>query len=322
MPVSLISLVDDDRQWFKARLGFEPPQTEMNMSVCSHAILQDEFLEIEAMAEDPRTADNPLHTDGPQVQFYAGANLIAPNGMPIGTLCVLDDKPRKLSAFQRKALKTLSRQVMTQLELRKKIAEEEALRSEMDHRVRNSLQTIASVLRVASRQIDDADALNVLGIVERRIGAVASLHSELMGREGKGSVDIHPYLDRVIALLKDVAPENITLSVQSLDAVLGARTASALGMIVSEFVANSIKHAFPDNRKGAVKISLTKPDAQNWVLLCEDNGIGRQESTETDEDGSAGLGKMLMSSAASQLNGQMEYETQINGTALSVHFSG
>lgn len=83
VPVSLISLVDSDRQWFKARVGFDPHETDLEQSVCSHAVLKDDLLEIEDMAADPRTADNPLHTSGLMVRFYAGANLVAPNGMPI-----------------------------------------------------------------------------------------------------------------------------------------------------------------------------------------------------------------------------------------------
>ncbi|HCQ58334.1 MAG TPA: histidine kinase, partial [Sulfitobacter sp.] len=130
-------------------MGFEPQETGLDQSVCSHAILDGGYTEISDMGADPRTADNPLYVGDPRVKFYAGANLVAPNGQPIGTLCVLDTKPRTLNDFQRQALQTLSRHVMMQLELRKKIRIEAALRAEMDHRVKNSFQTIASLLRMA-----------------------------------------------------------------------------------------------------------------------------------------------------------------------------
>lgn len=316
VPVSLISLVDHDRQWFKARVGFDPEETTLAESVCSHAILEGDFLEIQDMSADPRTANNPLHVAEDGVQFYAGMNLVAPNGLPIGTLCVLDNKPRQLSDFQRQALEVLARQVMTQLELRKRLLEEEALRSEMDHRVRNSLQTIASVMRVASRSIKDPEAVEVLELVERRLGAVASLHSELMGSEGKETVDTQPYLERVVQLLKDVAPDNIAIELDAVDAVVNARTASAIGMIVSEFVANSIKHAFPDGQDGMVSISLAKSTATGWTLMCQDDGVGKQDEVQAD----SGLGGMLMESAASQLDGHLEYETVQHGTVLRVSF--
>ena len=106
-PVSLISLVDEKRQWFKARVGFEPQETGLDQSVCSHAILDGGYTEISDMGADSRTVDNPLYVGDPRVKFYAGANLVAPNGQPIGTLCVLDTKPRTLNDFQRQALQTL-----------------------------------------------------------------------------------------------------------------------------------------------------------------------------------------------------------------------
>lgn len=334
VPVSLISLVDDDRQWFKARIGFEPSETTLEQSVCAHAVLEESFLEIPDMSADARTSDNPLHTDGPQVNFYAGANLIAPNGLPIGTLCVLDTKPRALSDFQRQALKTLSRQVMTQLELRKRLRAEEALRNEIDHRVKNSLQTIASITRVATRAVNDPKAVEVLDLVVRRIGAVASLHTELMGREGQGIVEAKTYLERVGQLLRDVSPDNVEVIVTSVDDTLDARKASAIGMIVSEFLANSIKHAFPDGQAGKVHISLTKTGYQDWTLDCSDTGVGRAVSGDASAapavsgdaalNGQAalhtGLGEMLMASAATQLDGQLVQDSGPSGTTLKVQF--
>ncbi|WP_083225521.1 histidine kinase dimerization/phosphoacceptor domain -containing protein [Neptunicoccus sediminis] len=321
VPVSLISLVDDNRQWFKSRKGFGPEETPLDQSVCAHAILESSFLEVEDMASDPRTADNPLHTGDPRVNFYAGANLVAPNGMPIGTLCVLDTKPRKLTDFQRQALQTLSRQVVTQLELRKRLNTETALRSEMDHRVKNSLQTIASITRVASRKITDPQSLDVLRLIERRIGAVASLHTELMGQEGRSSVEARGYLERVAALLKDVSPDHVTVKVQSVETHLDAQKASAIGMIASEFLANSIKHAFPDNRSGQVDVILERIDETHLKLTCRDDGIGRNTSPSV-ETRDTGLGEMLMSAAAAQLGSRVSETSNLGGTKLCVKFTG
>ncbi|MFG6589561.1 histidine kinase dimerization/phosphoacceptor domain -containing protein [Sulfitobacter sp. 1A12157] len=252
-PVSLISLVDENRQWFKARVGFEPHETTLDQSVCSHAILDEGYTEIADMGADPRTSDNPLHVGDPRVKFYAGANLVAPNGQPIGTLCVLDTKPRTLTDFQRQALQTLSRHVMMQLELRKKIRIEAALRAEMDHRVKNSFQTIASLLRMATRKVQDPDARDVLALVERRFGAVASLHSELMGQGGRSKVQTKSYLEQLNKLLSAGAPDHVAIFCEAAPGELQAAQASALGMIVSEFVANSIKHAFAGDRAGEIK---------------------------------------------------------------------
>lgn len=118
-PISLISLVDDGRQWFKSEIGVGVRETAMDSSICAHAILEHSFLEVEDVTQDSRFARNPLVTGDPHVRFYAGALLRTPDGLPLGTVCVLDDKPRVLTPEQRDVLAALARQVMSQMELRR-----------------------------------------------------------------------------------------------------------------------------------------------------------------------------------------------------------
>ncbi|KQT54064.1 PAS domain S-box protein [Methylobacterium sp. Leaf456] len=119
MPVSLISLLDDDRQWFKAETGFGRSETPLSESICAYTAQQGEVFEIEDLTKDPRTADNPLVTGGPQVRFYAGVPLETADGVALGALCVLDTKPNRLTPAQAFVLRTLAHQVITNLELRK-----------------------------------------------------------------------------------------------------------------------------------------------------------------------------------------------------------
>ncbi|MEP6922537.1 MAG: GAF domain-containing protein [bacterium] len=121
-PIAVISIIDHDRQWFKARVGLGPRETSRDCAFCAHAILQNAPMVVPDALADERFAENPMVTAEPYIRFYAGAPLITPEGFKLGTLCVIDRLPRTLSAEQLTVLHMLSKQVMAQLDLRRELA--------------------------------------------------------------------------------------------------------------------------------------------------------------------------------------------------------
>jgi PAS domain S-box-containing protein len=122
-PIALVSLVDRDRQWFKSKIGITEEQTSRDASFCAHALLKTDVMVVPDTFEDKRFRENMLVTGAPHIRFYAGAPLITENGHALGTLCVMDRVPRSLTDAQKDALRSLSRLVVAQMELRRSVSD-------------------------------------------------------------------------------------------------------------------------------------------------------------------------------------------------------
>ena len=121
-PIALITLLDDQRQWFKSRIGLERSEIPREAALCNHAIMRpQDILVVNDAAQDERFVDSPLVTAEPKLRFYAGVPLVTSNGEALGTICVFDTKPRGITQDQLDALQVLSREVMGQFELRRSI---------------------------------------------------------------------------------------------------------------------------------------------------------------------------------------------------------
>ncbi len=143
-PISLITLLDKDRQWFKAKRGLEDNSTSRDVAFCSHAILQEEVFIVEDATKDERFAGNPFVTEDNGVRFYAGAPVISPTGYKMGTICIIDRQPKTLSADEARALLLISRQVTKLIELRKKNM---IIRQRAEDIINLKTKTITNVMR-------------------------------------------------------------------------------------------------------------------------------------------------------------------------------
>jgi two-component sensor histidine kinase len=190
-PIALISLIDERRQWFKAEVGLGLRETPLDRSICLSAMLRPGLTVVPDLTDDPCFARNALVTGEPYLRFYAGAVLRTPDGVPLGALCVLDHVARDLTEEQASTLTLLSRQVQSQLELRRSVAERDErleagrrveqrqslLVRELHHRVKNTLATVQALVGATGRSTDSFDEF--YRSFSSRIASLAKTHNLL-----------------------------------------------------------------------------------------------------------------------------------------------
>jgi two-component sensor histidine kinase len=339
-PVSLISLVDSDRQWFKAKAGVDLSETPLELSVCAHGILQPELLEISDLTKDFRTIDNPLVKGAPHARFYAGAALTDDDGMPIGMLCVLDFKPRKLTEMQRDLLQVMARIVMRLMEARRLLkaermahdqvqeilqkanallAHNDILRREIDHRVKNSLAQVVGYLRVQERSFrDEPRVAGPLADARNRVLTVVNVHDHLHRSVEDDHAQVAQFLTDLCDAISQNRPAHVAPVVVEADAThLPSEKLMPLGLAVNELVSNALKHAFPQTQEGIVRVTFHSGGGQG-ILKVTDNGVGL--SPEFDAAASKGLGLKVLNGLAQQLGGRLDQERGTGGASFSIAF--
>ncbi len=157
-PISLVSLIDKNRQWFKAAHGLGARETARELAFCDHAIHGEHPFIVSNALEDPRFADNPLVIDGPEIRFYAGVPLKNKDGFPLGTLCVIDQSPRELNADQIRALEILANQTVQLMEQRLYFLQQKSAMQELErqHNILNKIHHFnLRMLRLLGDEFED-----------------------------------------------------------------------------------------------------------------------------------------------------------------------
>ncbi len=169
-PIAVVSLIDEGRQWFKSEVGLGVRQTPIATSICAHAILQPQLLEVPDTTLDSRFSTNPLVIGPPFLRFYAGAPLRTPDGHQLGTVCVLDHRPRRLDSEQRDALLALARQTMALMELRRALSRADAIENNLrrlmataGHDLRQPLHAIGLILELVGKKTSDPSVARQIG---------------------------------------------------------------------------------------------------------------------------------------------------------------
>ena len=312
-PIAVVNFVLAERQWFKAEVGLGVRETPLDVSICRHVLLSPGLTVIPDLRDDPRLAGNPLLAGDTGLRFYAGYLLATPDGVPLGTLCVLDRRPRPtgLEDPQAFALATLARQLSSQLELRRLVREQqrlieqqELLFQELNHRVGNSLQLVASVLTLQSARPSTGDVASLLREARQRVLTVAALHRQLCGSRIVGEVELGAYLREVIESLAQSASLDATFAAAA-PVRLPTERAVAIAMIVNELLTNAAKHARSDGPK--VRVAVEATPGGGCAVLVEDDGPGLPAGFEPSR--SPGLGMRIIHGLAAQLQGRMAWRS-------------
>jgi signal transduction histidine kinase len=285
VPISVVNLIDAERQWFKSEVGLGVNELPLDASICAHAILRPGLTEIPDTLEDERFTCNPLVIGDPGLRFYAGALLETQDGLPIGTLCVLDFKPKKLSESQKRALQTLARQVMTQLELRKALigmSRAMGYRAQLmaiaGHDLRQPLQVATMSLAALEISTTDASQLKVIGRANRALKTLGDDLQHLALSSRLGDDDVITMDDVDVKALVAAAVENWSLHAQQKKIELKVARCAAIvrsnGPMLATVLGNLIGNAIKYTDQGKVVIGCRRLRDGDVIITVCDSGRG------------------------------------------------
>lgn len=307
VPIALVSLVDAERQWFKAKVGLDAKETSRDLAFCAHAVLHKQPMVIENALEDERFCDNPLVTGEPGIRFYAGVPLVTPDGHGVGTLCAIDTQSRTLSDWQLQLLQALASHVVHLLELRIRYRDSVRLANELseskqqvlkmaqhnrrflanlNHELRTPLNAIVGfsgrlVRRLEREQVPDyvTEGINAIqkasGHLSHLIDDVLDLSKLDAGkmRRMEAPFALYDLLNDVILLNQERANKHtisLALNLQTSlpDTVYG--DARKIGQVLMNVVSNAVKYT-PAGKTIAINVAYSEPELKVEV---QDEGVG------------------------------------------------
>lgn len=345
VPVCLISLVDKDRQWFKSRFGLDASETPRDLAFCAHAIHSSELFEVKDARKDLRFSDNPLVTGYPHVVFYAGQPLEPQDGVRIGTLCVIDRKPRKLSVTQKKALSVMSRQVLMQLKLRRMLLEKSESESaankaanekskflaQMSHEIRTPMGGIIGMAELLSDEITEPKALKMARTIKtcteslmemlNGILDLSKIESKKIVPESK-DVNLKDLISGTLYLFEFKAESKGILLTGNYDQKLPEKILSdevKLTQVLNNLIGNAIKFT----EKGSVSVHV-RVNKKFIDFSVKDTGIGissknlkkifgsyiQADETVSRRFGGTGLGLAIAKGIVEAMGGQIDVESK------------
>lgn len=356
-PIALVSLIDQKRQWFKAKLGIEANEFPREISFCGHTITSDSVVfEVSDATTDERFLDNPLVIESPYIRFYTGVPLINNNGFKVGTISVMDTQPRFLNEVQIYTLQTLARQVVKLLDqnlLNKQLEQQqEKLQQQMElqnrilsiiaHDVRNPIGAVKSIIELNAKKIlSQHDSIELMNMAGNQIDGTVELLNNLvdwgsMQMRGQGfekeKVHMRTLVSNMFKSFEIMASLKSNIMVNLVDEDLFLKSEiNAMRFILRNLISNANKYT----KEGVITVYAHKEDNQ-IMLSVSDTGVGMteeiqsklfdgehyQSTTGTSNEKGSGLGLILTKDFIQILGGTIKVESVLDkGTSVYLYFN-
>ena len=312
--IALVSLNDADRQWFKSCYGLGTKETSRDIAFCEYAIRANEIMVVLDTAKDVRFADNPLVVGEPFIRFYAGAPLITRDGHALGTLCVIDPKPREsFDETDRQILRDLAAGVMVEIEAdarKRQVHDLSVINRELEHRMGNMYAHVTSLISLLDKS--EVEHGQFVRRLREKINTLAETQS-MLSRNNWQSVSIR---ELAIKSLQPFEPEpdNPLIAIQDQDDFhITARAAFAMSLLLNELGTNSVKHGALGSTGGRAAFGWTQGDLMqfNW----QEKLIAPREAREPG----SGFGSLILKRIVPKtFGGQAVFDIQPEGFNYSV----
>jgi signal transduction histidine kinase len=358
MPISLITIIDKKRQWFKSHYGIDNTETDREISFCQYTIMDNQIFEIEDATEDDRFKNNPFVLEGLKIRFYAGTPLINEDGFNMGSLCVVDQKPRKLTDNQKEALRLLGRQVVMFLELhrKKKILEKDKKELEKtiekrtkslndvnnelrkfiyktSHVLQGPVKTMMGLTSLALQDVKEENIrylLSLLSTTEQKMDVTLSdLLKVVTIKEHeniKAKVNFKKLCHKALARTKETSKKDIEFVLEDHTTRPLVSDPILLELMLEQFFNNSVHFNIQPIPYIKVSIKETKND---FILEITDNGIGIPEEDnvalfdmffKSEHSKGSGLGLYIVKNVIDLLEGNIEFSSVRNkGTTFKLN---
>jgi two-component sensor histidine kinase len=317
VPIAIVTLVDRDRIWFKSKQGVAVDEVGRDPGLCASAILHGGPWLLTDASADPRSMANPLVAGELGLKFYLGVPLRTWDGYNLGTLCVIDQKPREVSPAEVDHLNDLAALVMDQMELRRTarnaVAQREVLLHELHHRVKNNLQILLSIVGSEERRAQSTETISFLRSLRGRLLAMSSAHNAVRTAEAVGRGHTGELLEQLSHMVGAALGGDAELVTEIEDHEVSSDVLLPLALILNELLTNAYKHGLQDGR-GRVQVRF-RQTGDRHELTVRDDGPGFRDSGVARTSS----GMSFVTVLARQLGGGFEMRNE-SGAVCSVSF--